>query len=133
MTDQVKIRSVKEFWNDFIIDGLKKNRKEEDIHNALIDAFHEEMIGLMKFRLRVTDLKQAPNTKENRQKVENVARDIFKKWNALCNRCRQYGETRNLIDPEDLKWEEEDRDASEESDYNENDMGDDGYPMKDEE
>lgn len=132
MIDRVDVRKLSEYWDKFIVDGIRKNERKEDIRNQLVEAFREEMFGLMKFRLKVDDLREAPQTEKNMRKVETVARETFKRWNQLCNHCRRFKETRDIIHPEDLKWEEEGRDASEEADYNENDVGEDGLPIVDE-
>ena len=125
---QVVVRSVKDYWNEFILTGVRKNRSKDDIRKDLIDAAFEEMHGLMKFRLKVDDIRLAQHTPENERKVENVAKEMFKKWSKLCGMCALYRETVGIIKPEDLSWEN--LDASSEADYNEDDVGDDGLPVE---
>lgn len=132
MNDQVVIMPVEKCFDEYVRGGLVMKKPKYEIKKELVDAFCEEMYQLMRFRLNVDDLRLAPPTPKNKMKVENVAKQTFKRWVKLCYICRQYRETRDLIQPEDLKWEEEDRDASEEADYNEDDMGDDGFPMREE-
>lgn len=131
MADQVIVRTVKEYFEEFVHNGLGQNKSKETIKQELLDAFHEEMHGLMCFRLKTDNLQIVPPTPENRRKVENVMKQAFQKWAKLCGICRLYKETRGMITPEDLKWGE-DRDASEEADYNEDDVGDDGLPISEE-
>ena len=132
MADQVTVRRIADYWDEFIKDGLAKGLKKEDIRNKLVDAFRKEMFGLMTMRLKVEDLREAPQTEKNMRKIETVTRETFRKWNNLCALCRRFRETKDLIRPEDLVWVEEGRDASEEADYNENDVDDNGLPLPDE-
>lgn len=132
MSEQVIVRSVRDYWDEFVLGGLKDHKSPEDIRKAAVDAAFEEMYGLMKFRLKVDDLRLAQPTEKNQRKVENTAKEMFKKWNRLCSLCAMFRETKDILRPEDLTWEEMGRDASEEADYNEDDMGDDGFPLPDE-
>lgn len=130
MENQVVVRTVQDYWKEFILAGLKDHKSKEDIRKDLVDAAFEEMHGLMCFRLKVDDLRLAQPTPENKRKVENVTKEMFKKWCRLCGMCDLYLETVGIIKPDDLSWEN--LDASSEADYNEDDMGDDGFPLPDE-
>ena len=109
MTDMLTIHSWRHMWDYYIVDGLRKGVKREEIRQNLIDAFRKEIFGQMMFRMKVDDLKQAQETPENVGIVTNIVVQARKKWVALIKMCNRYQETKDPIRESDLRgiWDGE--------------------------
>lgn len=96
MTEMVQIRSVKQYFNDFVVKGLEGKEKVNQvdlipIKNAILDAFRKEIFGQIVFKLG-EDAKTM--TKDDLAKVEyvnNILIMSFRKWRRLCILCSEYG------------------------------------------
>lgn len=107
MTDVLTIRSWRNMWNDYIVEGLKKGARREEIRRNLIEAFRKEIFGQMMFRMKVDDLTKAPQTPKNIELVKNLTINEKNKWMVLVRECEKYPQTRDLIREEDLTLEDD--------------------------
>ena len=109
MSETVVIRSKNQLWNDFIIRGLQENVSKIDIQANLIDAMRKEIFGQMMLRMKVDDIRDAPQTPENEKIVLSISDQAHKKWVSLVKECRKYKETMDIIAEDDLTriWDDE--------------------------
>ena len=107
MSEMVQIRSVKQYFNDFIVKGLEGKTKVVEldlipIKAAILDAFRKEIFGQIVFKLG-DDVKTM--TKDDLAKVgyvSNILTQSFRKWKRLCILCSEYG-LGNFFQLEDLQ------------------------------
>lgn len=107
MAEILTIRSWRNMWNDYVVEGLKKGAKREEIRRNLIEAFRKEIFGQLTFRLKTTDLLKVPMTPESIDIVRNITTNEKSKWRALIRECKKYPQTRDLIREEDLTLEDD--------------------------
>ena len=96
MNEMVPIRSVKQYFNEFIVKGLEGKQKVDQtdlipIKQNILNAFKKEIFGQIYFRLG-DDAKTM--TKDDLAKVEavnNILQQSFRKWRRLCILCGEYG------------------------------------------
>jgi primosomal protein N' len=112
--EKLTIRSVPQIFEDVIIDGITKHESYDDIRDRVVTVFRDEVMGQMKWRLKVDDLDDAPQTPENEEIVLKITEQAKKKWTALRRMCNRYKQTLNLLADEDLAtiWDDEDSDES---------------------
>ena len=107
MNDMVQIRSVKQYFNDFLVEGLKNNThiSESDvlmIKQQILDAFRREIFGQIAFKLghEINDANR--DELANLEPVQNILKNSFRKWKRLCIICTEHG-LGNLFQLEDLQ------------------------------
>lgn len=101
--DILRIRSKYELWNDFIVPGMKNRTDREVIRAQLKEAVRKEVFDQMCWRMKVTDLNDAPHTPENEQIAASIAKETKKKWRALIRMCDERLQTMRLISENDLE------------------------------
>lgn len=99
MEEMVRVRSAKEYFNEYALNGIGKGADKWMIRRQLIDAFQKEMFGLITIRIR----KDIPEGVPAIGIIRNVTSDTQKKWVKLCNMFAQYKETSGLLSIDDLK------------------------------
>lgn len=107
MSDMVQIRSVKQYFNDFLVEGLKNNKNisESDvlmIKRQILDAFRKEIFGQIVFKLGREISDMSMDDLANLEPVQNILKNSFRKWRRLCIICSEHG-LGNLFLLEDLK------------------------------
>ena len=102
MTEMVPIRSVKQYWNDYIVNGLGKGVRKEIVKGQLLDAFQKEVFGQVAFKLGVNTATMDREDLAQLDGIQNILHNSFRKWRRLCILCMENG-IRNFIQLEDLK------------------------------
>ena len=107
MSDMVQIRSVKHYFNEFIVEGLKGKTKVQeidliDIKQKILEAFKTEVFGQIKFKYgdKVKDMSN--DELANLDGIHNILEQAFRKWRRLCILCGEYG-LGSFFKLEDLK------------------------------
>lgn len=99
---QVVVRTIDQYWKDFIVEGISKKEHKEVTKKKLIEAFQTEMEGLIVMRTGCDNLNVIPKTPENKRRIDNVFKQAMHKWQMLCGRCNKYYETKGMIKVSDL-------------------------------
>ena len=109
MTEMLQIRSAERYFQEYGRDGIGKGADKWMIRRQLIDAFHKEIFGLVAMRAKKT-FKDIPTEgdPEAIRIAKNVIRDAQRKWEKLCWMFAQYKETKDLLEFDDLKLDEND-------------------------
>lgn len=102
MTEMVPIRSVKQYWNEYIVNGLGKGVRKEIVKGQLLDAFQKEVFGQVAFKLGVNTATMDREDLAQLDGIQNILHNSFRKWRRLCILCMENG-IRNFIQLEDLK------------------------------
>ena len=102
MTEMVPIRSVKQYWNEYIVNGLGKGVRKEIVKGQLLDAFQKEVFGQVAFKLGVNTAIMDREDLAQLDGIQNILHNSFRKWRRLCILCMENG-IRNFIQLEDLK------------------------------
>lgn len=107
MSDMVQIRSVKHYFNEFIVEGLKgKTRVQEvdliDIKRNILEAFKTEVFGQIKFKYgdKIKDMSMDDIARLDG--IQNILQQAFRKWRRFCTLCGEYG-LGSFFQLEDLK------------------------------
>lgn len=107
MSDMVQIRSVKQYINDFIVEGLKDiaNPSEIDlirIKRQMIDAFRREIFGQIAFKIGPEAATMSRDDMAKIDAVNNILVQSFRKWRRICIICSEHG-MGNIFGLEDLR------------------------------
>ena len=109
MTEMLRIRSANEYFNEYARNGIGKGADKWMIKRQLIDAFHKEIFGLVAMRAKKTFPDIPPEGDPEAIRIaKTVIRDTQKKWEKLCWMFAQYRETKDLLEFDDLKMDEND-------------------------
>ena len=103
----VQIRSVKQYFNDFLVEGLKNNKNitQSDIimiKNQMLDAFRKEIFELIVFKIRPKAASMKRDDLAALDTVQNILKNSFRKWKRLCIICSEHG-MGGLFNLEDLR------------------------------
>jgi len=110
MNEMVQIRSVKQFFHDFIVAPLQKDgnndaawlsRNRELLRKQLIDAFRKEVFDQIVFKLGPDAAGLSRDELAQHDGTQNILEQSFRKWRRLCILCSEYGVP--IIHLEDLK------------------------------
>lgn len=101
-SELIQIRSKNELRNDFIVAGKENKVSNETIKANLIEAIRKEIFGQLCFKMKVTDMKDAPATPENAAIAESVMKNAILKWRALMKMCDEHLATYGMLNDEDL-------------------------------
>jgi len=105
--NMVQIRSVKQYFNDFLVEGLKHSDKVSAsdvlmIKQQILDAFRKEIFEQIAFKLGhgidITNRDELASL----EPVQNILKNSFRKWKRLCIICTEHG-LGNLFSLEDLQ------------------------------
>ena len=97
--NKVIIRSVDDYWKDYILDGLSKNYSHNYIKDKLVTAVKDEVYGQI-------SLKAASSEPLPSSVLDNLVKQAHKKWDALCKKCSKYEQTYDIIKSDDLNFQE---------------------------
>lgn len=105
--EMVQIRSVKNYFNEFIVNGLKgKTSVQEvdliDIKAKLLKAFQQELYGQIVFKLGPEAADMKPDDLADMEGIQNILQQTFRKWRRLCILCSEHG-LGNFFHLEDLQ------------------------------
>lgn len=113
MSEMVRIRSVKQYFNDFIAENqndLPDAMKRARIKMQLLDAFRREIFEQIVFRYGADVLKRSRDEMANMTEIQNILVQSFRKWRRLCMLCNDAGLV-NWICLEDLRKVLDEEDA----------------------
>ena len=114
MNEMIQIRSVKQYFNDFIVEelkGLKKVREVDliPVKQKILDAFKKEIFGQIVFKLGDDAKNMSKDDLAKLDVVNNILVQSFRKWRRLCILCGEYGlgsffqleDLKNVLDSDD--------------------------------
>lgn len=94
----VTIRSVKHYFNEFIVEGLKGKEKIQEvdlieIKEKILKAFKDEVFGQIVFKYgpEVAHMSTDELTERDKAGVQNILQQAFRKWRRLCILCGEHG------------------------------------------
>ena len=96
MNEMVQIRSVKQYFNDFIVADLKdkKSASEVDlitIKEKMLKAFKEEIFGQIAFKLGDAAKTMSKDDLAKIDVVNNILVQEVRKWRRICILCSEHG------------------------------------------
>lgn len=96
MNEMLPIRSVKQYFNEFIVKGLEGKQKVDQvdlipIKTAILKAFKEEVFGQIYFKLGDEAKTMSKDDLAKMDFVNNILTQTFRKWRRLCILCGEYG------------------------------------------
>lgn len=94
--EMLPIRSVKHYFNEFIVKGLKGKTKVQevdmiDIKAKILKAFQQELYGQLIFKLGPEAAEMKPDDLADMEGVQNILQQTFRKWRRLCILCSEHG------------------------------------------
>lgn len=126
MSDMVQIRSVKQYFNDFIVANLKGKEKVDQtdlipIKEAILKEFKNEVFGQIYFKLGDEAKTMTRDDLAKIDAVHNILHQEVRKWKRFCVLCSEYGLGTffGLRDLERILTEEEKEDDPDEIVYEE--------------
>jgi len=107
MNEMVQIRSVKQYFNEFIVEPLKEKSKVNQvdlipIKQAILDAFRKEIFGQVVFKLGPESKTMSRDDIAKLEPVQNILQQAFRKWRRFCVVCSENG-LGNFFQLEDLR------------------------------
>ena len=105
--EMLTIRSVKQYFNEFIVGGLKDktNIQEIDLINIkaqVLKAFQQELFGQIVFKYGPEAAEMSPDELSDMQGIQNILQQTFRKWRRFCILCSEKG-LGNFFQLEDLQ------------------------------
>jgi len=96
MGEMVQIRSVKQYFNDYIVAGLKDVEKPTEldlirVKNQMLDAFRREIFGQIAFKLGPEAATMSRDDLAKIDTVNNILKQSFRKWRRICILCGEAG------------------------------------------
>lgn len=119
MNEMVQIRSVKQYFQDFIVEPLKDKKSIQEIDlipikKQMLDAFRKEIFGQIVFKLGPEAATMSRDDLAKLDMVNNILVQSARKWRRICILCSEAG-LGNFFQLEDLRktLEEEEDDPEE--------------------
>lgn len=96
MAEMIQIRTVKQYFNEFIVEGLKGKEKAGPtdlipIKQNILKEFKKEIFGQIHFKLGKKATSLTPDELAGLEIVNNILKQSFRKWKRLCILCSEYG------------------------------------------
>lgn len=97
MAEMVQIRSVKEFFRDFIAKPAKENgedwlrRNLPMIKVQILEAFRKEIFGQIVMKLGPETMNMDLDTLAEQDGIQNILNQAFRKWRRMCILAAEYG------------------------------------------
>ena len=114
MAEIVTIRSVKQYFNEFIVQPAKEHginwlrNNYETVKKQILDTFRKEIFGQVVFKLGPEAATISRDQLAQMDGIQNILEQSFRKWRRLCILCSEYGVT--FLGLEDLRDALEDED-----------------------
>lgn len=105
MNQMIQIRSVKQYFNEFIYENrndLQQALRRAQIKMQLLDAFRKEIFGQITMKLGQDATNISREELANLGFVSNILTNGFRKWRRLCILCSEAG-LGNWLSLEDLR------------------------------
>ena len=107
MGEMVPIRSVKQYFNEFIVERLKGKTKVDTtdlipIKQDILKEFKNEVFGQIFFKLGQDAMTMTKDELAKLEPVNNILTQTFRKWRRFCILCGTHG-LGAFFDLEDLK------------------------------
>lgn len=105
MNEMVAIRSVKQYFNDYVYanrSDIQYPIKRAKIKMQLLDAFRKEIFGQITMKLGQDATNISREELANLGFVSNILTNGFRKWRRLCILCSEAG-LGNWLSLEDLR------------------------------
>lgn len=99
----IQIRSKEQLWSQYVVEGLKAGQNKDTIRANLVEVIRKEVFDQMMGRMKVDDLRAAPQTESNMRIVESISTNTRKKVVALAKMCDRYKETSGIISSDFLQ------------------------------
>ena len=121
MTEIVKIRSVKQFFNEFIAEPTQKNGvdwlkfHQSEVKAQLLDAFRKEIFGQVVFKLGPQAKSLTRDELAGMDGIQNILQQSFRKWRRLCILCGEMGIPFIALEDLEVALKEDDSDVEETS------------------
>jgi hypothetical protein len=115
MAEMVTVRSVKNYFNEFIVKPAKDHgikwlsQNYELVKKQILDAFRKEIFGQVVFKLGPKAAIISKDELAQMDGIQNILQQSFRKWRRLCILCSEYGFS--FMGLEDLKDALEDDDV----------------------
>ncbi|MDT3386720.1 MAG: hypothetical protein LIR46_03000 [Bacteroidota bacterium] len=105
--EMVQIRTVKQYFKDFIVEGLKDKTKITDldlydIKQKILKEFQKEIFGQVVFKLGPEAATMTRDQLASMDGIHNILVQAFRKWRRLCILCTEKG-LGNYFQLEDLQ------------------------------
>lgn len=97
MAEMVTVRSVKNYFNEFIVAPVQKmgvewlSRNYLMVKEQLIEAFRKEIFGQIIFKLGPQAATVSPEELTSTEEIRNILQQAFRKWRRLCMLCGDLG------------------------------------------
>ena len=95
---EVSIKTVKSYFNDYIIPYAKGETLKEQTRNSIFKSFTDEIIDVISMNADISG-----NRKEFSDTFDSIIKNEMIKYKSLCKKVNSYKETEGLIVMED--WE----------------------------
>ena len=107
MSDMVQIRSVKQYFNDYIVAPLKDKQSVNEldliqVKNQILDALRKEIFGQIVFKLGPEVKTMSRDDLAKLDVVNNILVQTARKWRRICILCSEHG-LGNYFQLEDLR------------------------------
>lgn len=94
--EMLPIRSVKHYFNEFVVESLKNktNIQEVDlieIKAKVLKAFQQELYGQIIFKFGPEAAEMSPDDLADMEGIQNILQQTFRKWRRLCILCSEHG------------------------------------------
>lgn len=95
-SEMVPIRSVKQYFNEFIVKGLEGKTKVQeidmiDIRAKILDSFRREVFGQIIFKIGPEAAEMTTDDLADLEPVHNILVQAFRKWRRFCILCSEHG------------------------------------------
>ena len=92
----IRIRSVKQYSNDFLVPELKENSniRPDDllrIKQQMLDAFRREIFEQIADKIGPEAATMSRDDLAGLEKVNNILTQSFRKWRRICILCSEWG------------------------------------------
>lgn len=96
MAEMIQIRTVKQYFNEFIVNGLKYKTKIDmtdliPIKQNILESFKKEIFEQIYFKLGDKAKTMTRDDLAGLDAVKNILTQSFRKWRRLCILCSEHG------------------------------------------
>lgn len=96
MAEMIQIRTIKQYFNEFVVEGLKGKEKVGPtdlipIKQNILNAFKKEIFERIDFKLGDKAKTMSRDDLAELEAVKNILTQSFRRWKRLCILCSEYG------------------------------------------